>query len=226
MMKSIYNHFYKFIVSYIYADHNQSFKVKNTLNKLINKNIKGKVINIGSGNKRLHDDIINLDIFPGENIDVVLKGETLPFTDKYADLVISQECLEHVENYEILIKDIYRILKNGGIFYLQTPWIIGYHGCPKDYWRFSRDGLISLSQKLKFSILEIRSTVGPFTGLYRILVESFAIFCSNFSQYLYKPGKLISSIVFYPLKLLDPFFEENPNSHKIAGGFFLVLKKN
>lgn len=135
-MKNIYNYFYKFVVSYIYADHNQSLKVKNTLNKLINKNIKGKVINIGSGNKRLHKDIINLDIFPGENIDVVLKGETLPLTDKYVDLVISQECLEHVENYEILIKDIYRILKNGGIFYLQTPWIIGYHGCPKDYWRF------------------------------------------------------------------------------------------
>ena len=224
-MKDVYKIFYNFIVKNIYGDHNKNYKVKQTLNKLINKNIEGTVVNVGSGNQRLHKKIINVDIFPGENIDIVLKNNVLPFPDKYADLIISQECLEHVDNYELLMEEIYRILKKGGFFYLQTPWTIGYHGCPKDYWRFSRDGLIFLSKKFKFSILEIKTTVGPFTGLYRILVESSAIFFSNLFQFLYKPSKLFSSIIFYPLKLLDPFYEKNPNSHKVAGGFFIVLEK-
>jgi len=44
-------------------------------------------------------------------------GERLPFPDNSFDLVVSMECLEHVEDPTAVLSEVFRILRPGGWFY-------------------------------------------------------------------------------------------------------------
>ncbi len=51
----------------------------------------------------------------------LIKDEKLPYPDNYFDLVISNHVIEHVNNQELHLNEIYRVLKNKGHLYLATP---------------------------------------------------------------------------------------------------------
>ena len=215
----------KIIVKNIYADHNKSAAVKKVLSKLLDKGKVGVMLNIGSGDTRIHPDVVNMEVEDGLNVDIIGSADSIPYPDGAIDLVVSQEVLEHVSDPCLVLNEVHRVLRPGGIIYLQVPWVIGYHGCPKDYWRFSKDGIQKLVESHGFHLQDLGMTVGPFTGLYRVVVEAFAIFGSIISAHLYKPFKLLSAIVFLPVKWLDVFSGNSQEAHRLAGGFFVVATK-
>lgn len=48
------------------------------------------------------------------------KGENLPFEDAQFDIVCCCDVLEHVDNLDIIIAEISRVLKPGGVFFFDT----------------------------------------------------------------------------------------------------------
>ena len=44
-----------------------------------------------------------------------------PFADKYFDLIICSDVIEHVRNQDVLINEIIRVLKDNGEIFLTTP---------------------------------------------------------------------------------------------------------
>jgi SAM-dependent methyltransferase len=87
-----------------------------------------KILDIGCGlNKYKSNDasdkIIGLDACKLSGVDVVhnLDDIPLPFESSTFDLVISNHCLEHIDNVVGLIDDIGRILKSGAILSVQVP---------------------------------------------------------------------------------------------------------
>lgn len=214
------------IVRKIYADHNDSQAVQRTLAALISAlPPEGAGLNIGAGRTRLGENIRNLEIEPGPGIDLVGSVEALPLDDATIDLVITQEVLEHVRNPFGAMSEIARVLKVGGKAYVQLPFMIGYHGCPDDFWRFTHSGMDELAARAGLRVLERGVTVGPATGFYRIAVEFAAIFGSVFSRRLYRPAKGAAAILLYPLKWIDPLLSRSAEAHRIGGGFFMVLGK-
>lgn len=57
-------------------------------------------------------------------------GEKIPLPDKSFDLIYTQSVLEHVANIPTVIAEAYRILRPGGVIYIETPnyfWPIEQH---------------------------------------------------------------------------------------------------
>lgn len=48
--------------------------------------------------------------------------EALPFDDESFDIIISQEVLEHILDIKQGIREMYRILRRGGIIFIQVPF--------------------------------------------------------------------------------------------------------
>jgi SAM-dependent methyltransferase len=214
------------IVQFIYADHNRSSVVQSKLKHCLSElNSHDIAINVGAGATNIHPQVRNLDIFSGENIYYVAKAESIPEVDNYFNLAISQEVLEHVENPILAVNEIHRVLKKGGKFYCQVPFIIGYHPGPNDYWRFTKEGIVVLLKNAGFDIIEVGVAVGSGTGFYRILVEFFATLFSVIIPNLYIFFKGIFAFCFYPVKFLDYFFKFSNQRDRIPGGYYVIAKK-
>jgi SAM-dependent methyltransferase len=57
-----------------------------------------------------------------ENLHFICSDATsLPFEDKFFDVIVSFETIEHIKNYKKFIKEVSRVLKKNGVLILSTP---------------------------------------------------------------------------------------------------------
>jgi SAM-dependent methyltransferase len=62
------------------------------------------------------------------------KIKELPYNDNLFDIVTATEVIEHLEDFRAIIREIYRVLKPGGIFVLSTPNIININSRLRNLW--------------------------------------------------------------------------------------------
>jgi len=72
-----------------------------------------------------------------------------PIADESIGLVLNLESLEHIQSPQKAIDEIYRVLKVDGLLILTTVMHFKIHRTPKDYWRFTPDGLELLLRRFK-----------------------------------------------------------------------------
>jgi len=72
-------------------------------------------LNLGSGDKPL-DGYINIDL-----PEIDLEEAKLPYDDNVVDEVYMRHVLEHINNRENLVREIYRVLKPNGMFVCILP---------------------------------------------------------------------------------------------------------
>lgn len=58
-----------------------------------------------------------------------------------ADVVIAEQVLEHVARPWDAVSNLRRMCRDGGVVVVTTPFMLRRHEEPKDYWRFTEDGL-------------------------------------------------------------------------------------
>lgn len=83
-----------------------------------------RVLNLGCGTTTYNfPNVVNLDMFPGENINCVcdLSKGKLPFKDGEFDFIIANMILEHVPNWWEAFKECARVLKVGGVIEVWLP---------------------------------------------------------------------------------------------------------
>ncbi len=62
---------------------------------------------------------------PGQKVELVdLNRESLPYPDGHFGLVTCIETIEHLENFRALVREIYRVLKPGGLAVISTPNVL------------------------------------------------------------------------------------------------------
>jgi len=98
------------LISPVYPDR----KYKKLLNSLSEDNI---VINLGSGARKLSQSVINIDISPYKNVDVVASIFALPFPDNSIDGIINITVLEHISNPNTAVNEMCRVLKPDGLMF-------------------------------------------------------------------------------------------------------------
>jgi SAM-dependent methyltransferase len=77
------------------------------------------------------------------------------------DLVVIDQILEHVQDPQRAVSEIWRVLKPGGVCLCATPFLIKIHGSYGDYWRFTELGLKSVFSR--YSKVEVSSWGNRFT---------------------------------------------------------------
>jgi SAM-dependent methyltransferase len=73
--------------------------------------------------------------------DAVWDGVTIPFPDRSFDSALATEVFEHVPDIDLLLGEIRRVLRPGGILFFTTPFVWPYHEMPHDCQRWTAPGL-------------------------------------------------------------------------------------
>ena len=94
-------------------------------------------ISIGGGPTRAYPQLININIAPFPNVDIVADAHLLPYCDNTVDGIHCEAVLEHLQNPEQAVKEMYRVLKPGKKVYVCTPFLQAYHGYPHHYQNFT-----------------------------------------------------------------------------------------
>ena len=181
------------------------------------------VLDLGSGSRRRAGHIINLEIEPVPNVNIVGDGHQLPFKDEVFDAVILEAVLEHVREPKMVVSEVHRILRPGGRIYAGVPFIQGYHASPRDYQRYTVQGLENLLSN--FQKVESGTCVGATSALHWIFKEYIGILFSFGSVWLYKGISLIVGWLTFPLVYLDTILTYNKNAHAIASAVFFIGRK-
>lgn len=73
--------------------------------------------------KKVYGADIDEEVLRNTDLDEarIIKNDILPFDDNFFDHIISDYVLEHVEQPEMFIKEVFRILKPGGSYFFRTP---------------------------------------------------------------------------------------------------------
>jgi SAM-dependent methyltransferase len=83
-------------------------------------------------------------------IDVICDiADMKPISDESIGLVLNLESLEHLPYPQKGIDEIHRVLRPNGLLILTTVMHFKIHRAPKDYWRFTPEGLELLLNRFK-----------------------------------------------------------------------------
>ncbi len=90
---------------------------------------------------------IGLDLEAGPNVDLVLEDpHSFPLADASVDLVVSSSCMEHDGMFWLTFLEMVRILRPGGVLYVNAPSNGVVHRYPVDCWRFYPDSGAALAK--------------------------------------------------------------------------------
>lgn len=183
----------------------------------------GRILNIGSGPKRLGEGIINVDIHPYPGVNVIADASLLPQEDDSVACVISDNVLEHIADPNMAVREMRRVLEPGGIAYISMPFIYPFHNSPGDFQRWTHRGIRELMKE--FEIVELGVRAGPFSALTVTLCYLFATIFSFGSEKLYWILLNIFMAVLFPIKLPDVIFNHWPGAINMAAAIYCVARK-
>jgi SAM-dependent methyltransferase len=82
------------------------------------------------------------DFRDGPGVDRVEDLRALSFEDGSVGTAVCLETLEHVADPFAAARELARVVRaDGGVCLVSTPLLLGIHGYPEDYWRFTPEGL-------------------------------------------------------------------------------------
>jgi uncharacterized protein YbaR (Trm112 family) len=181
------------------------------------------IVELGSGSRQLRDDVINVDLFPFPNVDLLANVAKTPFREDALDFIILDAVLEHVAEPHVVVAEVNRILKPRGQVICVVPWVFPYHGYPKNYFNISRDGLDFLFKD--FSECRIEMEMGPTSALTNLVSEYIAVALSGKRKITYSFFKGLVLLPIFLLKFLDKFWSRSGKATRIASSLCVLAKK-
>lgn len=144
-----------------------------------------------------------VDFVPGKGVDHVLDNPyKYPYADNQFDVVLGSSVLEHSELFWLSYLEMIRVLKPGGLLYINTPSNGHVHRYPVDCWRFYPDSgkaLQKWAQYNNYNAILLESFIGKKeSDIWNDFVAVFVKESSGEPRYVNTyPQRIIDSISDY-----------------------------
>jgi SAM-dependent methyltransferase len=181
------------------------------------------VVDLGSGNRHVDDDIVTLDASDYGAVDIVARLEALPFKNGAIDALCSRSVLEHVPDLAGAVAEITRCTKEGGLSIQVVPFMYPFHASPNDFRRWSHVGAAELHRG--WNVVEQRATTGPIS-LFLICLNEFVASLLSFGNPKLKAAIYLMMCLFtFPIKYLDALFVGQKSFIGLAPIILTVFRK-
>src|ERR1700712_5038629 len=141
---------------------------------------------------------------------------TLP--DNYADIILSNQVLEHVDTPSGYLQEAYRILKPGGTLICTTHGYWFYHPTPNDYWRWTSAGLRKTIEAEGFTINSFFGIMGLAASGLQLLQDAIIL---KLPKFLAPPFAFVMQLF---IRLFDKIHTQQQRDRD-ASLYVVVAKK-
>jgi SAM-dependent methyltransferase len=181
------------------------------------------VVDLGSGNRRVDDDIVALDASDYDAVDIVARLEALPFKDGAIDALCSRSVLEHVPDLDGALAEIVRCTRRGGLSIHVVPFMYPFHASPNDFRRWNHVGAAEMLRG--WTVIEQGATAGPIS-LFLICFDEFVASLLSFGNERLKALIYLLTCLFtFPIKYLDVLFVHRKSFIGLAPIIRTVFRK-
>ena len=144
----------------------------------------GSLLDVGCGqmpyreyilaNNQKIDKYIGLDmesssIHDTSIADLTWDAKTIPLADNFVDSAMATEVLEHCFEPTETLKEVFRVLKPGGVFFFTVPFLWPLHETPYDAYRYTPFSLKNHLEKAGFEKIDISSLGGWHASIAQML---------------------------------------------------------
>jgi SAM-dependent methyltransferase len=162
------------------------------------------------------------DIDKNADTDIFCDAHELAFKKNLFDGVISTAVMEHVLYPERVIKEIHRVLKEGGFIYSEIPFLQSVHEGAYGFTRYTMSGHRRLLEQ--FEEIDTGMVAGPGTALVWGIVDFSKAVFSN--RRLSSAAGLAARLFFFWLKYLDYIVENSPRALDSASCTYFYGRKS
>ena len=173
------------------------------------------------GAGRVVEGYVNLDLFALPGVDVAADAEQLPFPTGVFARVECDAVLEHVHDPVKVMGEIYRVLAPGGYVHIVTPFCHPFHEYPKDYRRFTLDGIKELGGRMEVVAEGWRT--GP-TATLLVVLEYVKLLLPFRAWRVIAHGVL--GWLLFPFRYLDLLLFHAKAAGRIGNHCYLWLRKS
>jgi len=168
--------------------------------------------------------IICTDIQPGPGVDIVADAQDMPqIPSESGDCIFLVSVLQHIPSPQRAIDEAFRVLRPGGIIYVNVPFIFVYHQDPEDFNRFSVPGLEFLCTR--FERIASGSQRGPASTFVDLLIRFLAILFSFNSEPLYAANVYFGKWALFWIKYFDIVIAHYSVAHIMWGSPYFLGRK-
>ncbi len=167
-------------------------------------------------------DCIELHVALAPRTNLIADPHALPLADAAVDAVIIDAVLEHMIDPAGVADEIFRVLRNDGLVYADSPFMVPVHGGTHDFLRFS--ALAHRRLFRRFSHVESGISGGPGSAL----ALSIQAFMTSFARSARGrvAAKALCRFLFFWLKYFDPVLLGRPGAWDAALGTYFVGRKH
>jgi SAM-dependent methyltransferase len=186
----------------------------------------GSGIDEGAGVRELGPDILgrllNTDIEPFERVGLRCDGRALPFREASFDGVFSQGILCLIVDPLLAIQEMDRVLRPGGVIYLESPFVQPHLDAPTDSTRIT---LTALREVLRgYREIEAGPSMGPSSTMAWILREYLTTWLSPGPRWQ-NAVRFFLNYPILPLKYLDLLLNRRASAHLLAASVYFLGEK-
>jgi SAM-dependent methyltransferase len=168
--------------------------------------------------------VICTDIQPGPGVDIVADAQDMPqVPSESADCVFLVSILQHMPHPQRAVDEAFRVLRPGGILYVNVPFIFFHHRDPEDYGRFSVLGLHALCSR--FECIASGSRRGPASTFCDLLIRFLGILFSFNSEPLYAITVYCGKWALFWIKYFDIIIARYTMAYLMWGSPYFLGRK-